>query len=528
MKKMKKIILLLICSLTIISCSETKQELKRITFTSTSEEAKVMLNQFLLNRENEDNWDFDAQGDILDSILKIDPEFFMAKAFDNFGTRDENRANIISSYENIDKVSEIEAGMIKSIYEQRINGNRVKQDKIIDDLISKNPDYWQLKIISGDIKNELQDAEGSQKRWEEALVLNPKSYEAFRNLAFLHFPTGQFTMLPIESRKLEIAENYLQKIRELYPTSSRPDRYLGNIYRQKNELDQALSAYQRSQSMIKNTETRQYRNGLLMLGHTYTFQGDLEKARLKYIEAKEKALKNKDYQWTVLFANYLSHTYFYERDFAGAVNILNEMQAEIQSFDEDDLTKNWRSDYVEFRKFLAFSHSQKKEETLASISAINDLRVIRSESLIKNAIDDKEKERINLNRMLGETGSDIWYNILFGNYEKARGLLEEFSVMSAKQLSYSPNALDDYFKFSGYLNLMEGKPQDAIDSYARVSSTNLDDDNYHLYFLALANKAAGNIDESSKMLESLAGNNFATWQNAIVKNLAKAQTSSDL
>jgi hypothetical protein len=100
--------------------------------------------------------------------------------------------------------------------------------------------------------------------------------------------------------------------------------------------------------------------------------------------------------------------------------------------------------------------------------------------------------------------------------------------MSAKQLSYSPNALDDYFKFSGYLNLMEGKPQDAIDSYARVSSTNLDDDNYHLYFLALANKAAGNIDESSKMLESLAGNNFATWQNAIVKNLAKAQTSSDL
>jgi len=520
---MKKLILFLISTSIIISCSNNEQEIKRITFTSDSKEAASLMNEFLKNFESEDEWDLNTQESLIDSMLTLDPNFPMAKAYDNFGTRDENRSSLISAYENIEKVSEIEAEIIKSFYERRINGNRIKEDKIIDDLILKNPDYWQLRIISGDIKNEIFDAAGSQKRYEEALEINPKSYEALRNLSFLHFPTGTFTMLPIESRDLNLAEAYLKKIQALYPESSRPDRYLGNVYRQKNELDQALAAYQRSQNMVKDKETRAYRNGLLMLGHTYTFQGDLDKARIKYLEAKEKALSEKDYQWTVLFTNYLSHTYFYDKDFGGAVNILTDMQDQILEFDEDELTKNRRTDYLEFRKFLAFGHSQQEKETLITISNLKDLRNARSKILLESALDEKERKRIRLNIKLQESATDIWYNILFGNYDTARTLLKEHSVMSAKQLAFNPNALDNYYKFSGYLGLMEGNPDNAIDFYSKVSQSNLDDDNYHLYFLALANRAAGNTEESNRMLTSLAGNNFATWQNAIVKNLAKSQ-----
>jgi len=520
---MKKLILSLTTILIIISCSNSEQEIKRITFTSSSNQAATLMDEFLRNFESEDEWDLDTQEILIDSMLSIDPDFVMAKAYDNFGTREENRSSIISAYKKIEKVSEMEAEIIKSLYERQINGNRIKEDKIIDELILKYPDYWQLRMISGDIKNEIFDAFGSKKRWEEALDINPTSYQALRNLSFLHFPTGPFTMLPIESRDLNVAEAYLQKIQSLYPESSRPDRYLGNVYRQKNELDQALAAYQRSQNMIKNKETRAYRNGLLMLGHTYTFQGDLKKAREKYLEAKEKAINEKDYQWTVLFANYLSHTYFYDKDFGGAVNILNDMQNQVQEFDEDELTKNRRTDYLEFRKFLAFGHSQQEKETLSSISTLKDLRIRRSKILLESALDDKERKRINLNIKLQESATDIWYHILFGNYEDARNLLKEHSIMSAKQLAYNPSALDNYYKFSGYLSLMEGNPDNSIDFYSKVSESNLDDDNYHLYFLALANRAAGNSEESNLMLAELAGNNFATWQNAIVKNLAKSQ-----
>ena len=91
-----------------------------------------------------------------------------------------------------------------------------------------------------------------------------------------------------------------------------------------------------------------------------------------------------------------------------------------------------------------------------------------------------------------------------------------------------PNSMDDFFKFSGYLNLMEGKPQESIDFYSRVSKVIIDDDNYHRYFLALANKAIGNTEESEEMLVNLSNDNFARWQNAIVKNLAKAQIKTNL
>ena len=75
---------------------------------------------------------------------------------------------------------------------------------------------------------------------------------------------------------------------------------------------------------------------------------------------------------------------------------------------------------------------------------------------------------------------------------------------------------------------MEGKPQESINSYDKVTEEVLSDDNYHKYFLALANKALGNTDESIQMFEKLANDNFATWQNAIVKNLAKTQLKKNL
>ena len=117
-----------------------------------------------------------------------------------------------------------------------------QQDQIMDALINDYPEYWQLRVNSGYIKNQLLDATGSEKRWNEALDIYPNSYEALRSLAFLHIETGDFTMLPIENRDLEKAENYFERIREIDPNSSRPDRYLGNIYRKQNDLDKALAA----------------------------------------------------------------------------------------------------------------------------------------------------------------------------------------------------------------------------------------------------------------------------------------------
>ena len=49
-----------------------------------------------------------------------------------------------------------------------------------------------------------------------------------------------------------------------------------------------------------------------------------------------------------------------------------------------------------------------------------------------------------------------------------------------------------------------------------------------MYFFALAKKAIGEIEESEKIFIGLANDNFAQWQNAMVKNLAKAQIEVNL
>ena len=53
-------------------------------------------------------------------------------------------------------------------------------------------------------------------------------------------------------------------------------------------------------------------------------------------------------------------------------------------------------------------------------------------------------------------------------------------------------------------------------------------DSYHYYFLALAKKAVGREEESKQAMVALANDNFATWQNSIIKNLAKSQIKTNL
>ena len=97
MKKMKKIILLLTV-LMAFSCGDKEIEVKRIQFTSSSEVAKALMDKVLFNQEARRGWFNSVNEDLIDSILTIDPNFAMAKLFDNNGTREENRQSVIFAF----------------------------------------------------------------------------------------------------------------------------------------------------------------------------------------------------------------------------------------------------------------------------------------------------------------------------------------------------------------------------------------------------------------------------------------------
>ena len=93
---MKNLIYLVLLSVTLISCSEEKN-LKLIPLTSSSESAIELMRDFMKNSEERRNY---LNEKLMDSIIKLDPDFSMALALNNFGNRDSRRANIIKATEN--------------------------------------------------------------------------------------------------------------------------------------------------------------------------------------------------------------------------------------------------------------------------------------------------------------------------------------------------------------------------------------------------------------------------------------------
>ena len=532
---MKKIIFLFVIVLSLGSCTEQKVA-KRINWTSESPQAIQLFEEFLQIGEYEKDMPEYAEL-LMDSILSLDPNFVMAKTFNGFGTDEENRKSFMSAYDKREAVSDIEKRLIEANYERFFNGNRIIQDSLVDELIKDYPEYYQLRLISGDIKNNI-DVKECKKRWEEALEINPKSFSAHLNLAKLHFPViASFQMLAIDQRDLGVATKYLTDGEKLYPESSRWSRYLGNVYRSQGKLNESRDSYKKAGEIIEKfeggKETPAYAEIIYLIGHVNTALGEYDKAREAYFETAELRSKISD-ENTTLFSNvsmrtFIADSYLYQKDFSNAVKVVSEAQSIIKNTKEvDDLTKINISQYAEFYKFLIFGHSQKQEEALVSINNIYSIIDSRLDYFSRIGLSEEEMDRRKTGSKAGKLGLKIWYNILFGEYEEARKMLSELDEITITQLAYNPRAQTDYYKYLGYLNLMEGNPQESINAYNQIPKEVLNDDNYHMYFLALSKRAVGQNDESKSMMISLANDNFATWQNAVVKNLAKAQIKTNI
>lgn len=81
---MKKFLLLLI-SVAVLSSCQDEQLAKRIEWTSSSAEAKELFEKFLTNIE-QNYWAPEIQEALMDSILKLDNNFLIAKTYNNFGS----------------------------------------------------------------------------------------------------------------------------------------------------------------------------------------------------------------------------------------------------------------------------------------------------------------------------------------------------------------------------------------------------------------------------------------------------------
>ena len=527
-----KNLFLLVLSITLIACS-SKTEVLEIPLTSNSPDAIKTLSDELFFKKNKivgriygSVWAPDLQS-ALTKALEIDPNFYFAKAVladsDYSLNRSERNILLEDAYKNRAKVSDIEKGLIESIYFSRVSGDKVKGSQILEKLVNENPEYYYLKIFNGVYQNQIMlNPKSSEINWKEALKINPKADIAKLLLAQLHFvTTPDFILLESSEIDLDFAKKMITEVQESNPQSSTPQRLLGNLFRLEGNFDKALESYSNAMNLVDKS-SRQARTLELVSGHVYLFKEEYDKAREYY----QKSIKDGNIRNVVNILAWSSNSYLYEKKYDKAIIAIEELQKMVMESELDELIKNNLLFRCAQEKFIAYGHSQMKKETKQIVDEIKTLQTTIKNIRLTNINSESGKRNIELQSELNPAFFDIWYSILFGEYDSARESLKNYSLLSSEFLTYDSKAMVNFYKLSGYLNLMEGNINQSISFYEQIPKELLEGDNYQLYFYALAKKANGNTKQSEELFDYLANYNFAGWENSIIRPLVKSQVKS--
>jgi tetratricopeptide (TPR) repeat protein len=522
-----KYTLFIFCFVTMfLSCSE-KKEAKRIPLTSTSKEAIENYNQGVFRDEQLENDESTAS---FKKAFELDSNFALAKInYNNPTDPADNKKRLVDAYNNRAKLSEIESVIVSIKYETTINNDYAKSDLMMDSLIKKYPDYYELYLNSAYIKNKLNNTDGCMNRFKEALNVNPECYAAALSLPDLHSTNGTpapnyFNMLPLEKRNLDEAEKYFKLAAKIRPKAPATSRMYGNLYRTKGDLDKALEKYQ--ESIELNVE----KTGLLtlsymMVGHVYLNKGEYDKSREYYKKSEDFRIElHNKYGGNTGVSDRIALTYLYEKKYDEVILEANQMLIKIDSLQIPERNKITNRFGIENLKFATYGHSLKEEDAQASMNKLINYRSAYKMDQIKLATNQNEINRIENAVKCDSLYYNIWFNILFAHYEEAEKKTKDFEIASTEQLKTDPKGMNRYYSLLGYLNLMEGKANESLENFKKVIG--IEDDIYFYYFYALALKAQGNKVESEKIFTKINSVYFVQWEVAIVKELAKAQLNA--
>ena len=103
-----------------------------------------------------------------------------------------------------------------------------------------------------------------------------------------------------------------------------------------------------------------------------------------------------------------------------------------------------------------------KEDAYKSVQNMNDHADVSKKIRKQFASSESEIERIDLEVEINKGFMNVWYLILFGEFEEASEKLKSYSQLSSSYLVYDSKAMINFYKLSGYLNLMSGNVDASI------------------------------------------------------------------
>ncbi len=373
-----------------------------------------------------------------------------------------------------------------------LNSDYNKRLDIVKKIADKYPDAARAQIDLGNTYSQANDFAKARECFLKAVDLNPNWAGAQTAVS-----TSYLFNEPKDFKK---GETYAQKAVQLSPNSPGAQILLGDCYRAEDDMTKARDAYAKAITLAPNTSAGYYKKG-----HAESFLGNLDEARKNYMEgSKYDSVKMN------AMLNY-ANTYVYGGDSKAACKWIMEQYNKIDSGTETSEKKL-------LSKLNALNYCAQIAFHLEDVASLKDM-VGKIEPL-SNQLESQQPTN---EAKLTQHASIIYWQAaalaVDGKYDDAKKKAEE--MKTSLQPVNDPLKNEGYEFLMGYISMKQKNYADAVSHFEKSDPNVI----YNLYWLAMANEAAGNKDKAKDAYKKIAVYNFNDVGYALIRNDAKKKAA---
>lgn len=429
-----------------------------------------------------------------EKALALDPDFVSAqmyRAYTSNSSKDwsENRDKFLAMR---DKANDAEKIMM-DIVQADMEDDDVKELALSKQLVEKYPNSARAYENLAGSYNSVNETDKARESLAKAMELNPDYTSAISNLGISY--------LFISPKDFTKAQEYLAKVVEMIPESSRAHIDLGDSYRAQNNLEKALASYVKASELDPEDQV-----ALSKAGHANSFLGNFDAARKNFQDSRAVS------EFGTGSYNFEAYTYIYEGDHKKALAFLMDAAKGVDDMDIPESNKTGTKANCTFNCAMIAMHHGDTEHLKEVVELMRPLSAQLGKDVASNAASLNQKANMHYWDAIASASE--------GNYEDAVTKAEMIKTTLASV--NDPNKLRRFDRAHAFIYYKQGNYAKALEHASKLDKDNV----YDRYWMAHANKMAGNTDKATEIFKEIADNNFNSVGYALIRNEVKEMLAS--
>lgn len=498
MFKLKKPIAYLMAAFLFVLMACQSPETKKVLYpenevpvSTTSDEA---LQEFVTGLDIFDQGNALKARPFFDKALELDPNFVSAQMYRAFSSSSAkewstNRDKLLAMRDQANDGEKLYMDIILNDMED----DDVKELALSKQLVEKYPLSARAYDNLAGSYNSLNETDMARSQWAKAVEINPDFTPAISNLGSSYLFTS-----PKDFKK---AEEYMAMVVEKVPESSRAHINLGDCYRAQNDLEKALGSYTKAAELDPEDQV-----ALSKAGHANSFLGNYDAARKNFQNARTLS------EFGNGAFDFEAYTYLYEGDHKTALAFLQDAAKNVDGMDMPESNKTGTKMNCVFDCAMIAMHHGDTEHLKEVVEMMRPLSAQIGEDVGSNATKLYQKANMHYWDAIASASA--------GEYDEAVAKAE--MIKTTLESISDPNKLRPYDRAHAFINYKQENYDKALEHASKLDVDNV----YDKYWMAHANKMAGNTDKAMEMFNEIADYNFNNVGYALVRNEVKEMLAS--